>query len=554
MNKRQQLQYIVNNVPEWPDIAELEFLHVDYLGNIIGNLGTGGQVTVFHSPDPEEYSEPFLPHTFTREEYEKAKAAKKPLKAGRMKAAKSKRPVWNDHCYIITSAQNNTEVHQAFLQSLLVYAEHLEAKLLVGQFVYNKNGFQSGVHDSDDIYFAECLKPYFLTEEVEIAPRLVYCGHVNILPTTKYPLSGFEQFTEGASTILPASKIALESVATSKGIPAKMLYSTGTVTLRNYIPKKSGQLADAGHNYGALIVEVSDTGQWFVRQLETDESGCFYDLDLYVTPDGIEDAPEAVKAINWGDLHCEKSDEAVLDCCFRMVDYLKPENQIFHDVFDFMTNNHHNRDNVHHRAAMIAAGNSVLEDIKITDMILSCFASFGGQCYIVESNHDLALERWLSDSRYDWRTDTIENAILYLELQAWLMRAISHRRAPHILEHALREYGGAFAEYSPKFLITDESLVLAGVEMGFHGHNGINGARGNPKQFQKLAMPINTGHTHSASIHGAVYTAGVTGSLDMGYNQGPSSWSHSHILTYKNGKRCIITMQRDDNGEWQWHV
>lgn len=29
----------------------------------------------------------------------------------------------------------------------------------------------------------------------------------------------------------------------------------------------------------------------------------------------------------------------------------------------------------------------------------------------------------------------------------------------------------------------------------------------------------------------------------MGYNKGPSSWSHSHVVTYPNGKRAVVTMR-----------
>jgi hypothetical protein len=44
------------------------------------------------------------------------------------------------------------------------------------------------------------------------------------------------------------------------------------------------------------------------------------------------------------------------------------------------------------------------------------------------------------------------------------------------------------------------------------------------------------------------YGAGVTGKLDMKYNKGPSSWSHSHIVTYPNGMRAIVTMW---DGRWR---
>jgi len=59
---------------------------------------------------------------------------------------------------------------------------------------------------------------------------------------------------------------------------------------------------------------------------------------------------------------------------------------------------------------------------------------------------------------------------------------------------------------------------------------------------------VNTGHTHSTGIIDGVYTAGVHGKLDMDYNKGPSSWSHSHVITYPNGKRAIITIK---DGKWR---
>jgi len=94
----------------------------------------------------------------------------------------------------------------------------------------------------------------------------------------------------------------------------------------------------------------------------------------------------------------------------------------------------------------------------------------------------------------------------------------------------------------------DDSLIIAGIEHGLHGHLGPNGARGNPKNLRSVGK-ANTGHTHSAGITEGVYTAGVFGHLDMGYNKGLSSWSHSFILTYENGKRTICTIR--DGRAWR---
>ena len=98
------------------------------------------------------------------------------------------------------------------------------------------------------------------------------------------------------------------------------------------------------------------------------------------------------------------------------------------------------------------------------------------------------------------------------------------------------------------FLEEDDSFIVHGIEQGLHGHRGPNGARGNAKGFRSIGRKVNIGHSHSAGIIDGVYVAGVSGLLDMDYNKGPSSWSHSHILTYTNGKRTIITMK---NGKWR---
>ena len=61
---------------------------------------------------------------------------------------------------------------------------------------------------------------------------------------------------------------------------------------------------------------------------------------------------------------------------------------------------------------------------------------------------------------------------------------------------------------------------------------------------------MNTGHTHTPSIYGGVYTAGVAGSLDMGYNVGASSWTQTHLITYANGQRTLIDFK---NGKFVYY-
>jgi hypothetical protein len=69
-----------------------------------------------------------------------------------------------------------------------------------------------------------------------------------------------------------------------------------------------------------------------------------------------------------------------------------------------------------------------------------------------------------------------------------------------------------------------------------------------PTAFAKMGRRVNTAHTHSAGIQDHVYTAGTSSLLDMRWNKGPSSWSHSHIVTYPNGTRAIFTIWK---GKWR---
>ena len=92
-----------------------------------------------------------------------------------------------------------------------------------------------------------------------------------------------------------------------------------------------------------------------------------------------------------------------------------------------------------------------------------------------------------------------------------------------------------------RFIGEDESVLINGIEYGMHGHLGPNGAKGSPKNFRQIGRRVNHGHTHTAGIIDGVWTSGVLGKLDMGYNRGPSSWSQTNILTYPNAKRTLIT-------------
>lgn len=477
-----------------------------------------------------------------------AKVDMRPVAAGTLHNSADSWRVIPGKRFILTSIQNNTHPHENFLKSLIQAATYLEAELLIAQFIYNKNGFQNG-EGGKEVTYDKAFHPYIVRDNVflhDADSRFAFMAEINILPTATYPLSGFGETIaalELNGAAIGHAKISAESVAALKGEVVRRLYSTGAATMKNYIQQKAGQKAEALHNYGALLVEFDDDGEFFVRQLEAmDASGEFYDLNHHFTPSGVNEVTGHVLALQYGDIHAEKIDE---DCAAAswnsedsLLDILKPKYQLIHDVHDFTSRNHHNRNSGVFLAEQYAQGrDKVLDDLIDTGRILEQIDRPFSQTVIVESNHDLALARWLNDPKANITQDPA-NAHLFHTLNAAIYGAIADRDTSfNVLDYALRQVAGC--DFAAIFLSTDESFKLAGIECGCHGHNGINGSKGSPKQFVKLGK-MNTGHTHTPSIYGGVYTAGVSGSLDMGYNIGASSWSQTHIITYANGQRTLI--------------
>ena len=491
----------------------------------------------------------------------KAGKMKKPLVGGSIKGTlTASRPLparGEVTRYILTSAQNNTKVHQRVWENLLALREHYKAELLVGTFSYNKNAYgelavkrgTKGAYQ-DHLWYDSQLSSYLQDARIELAPGLVWCGEMNIQPTAVDPLEGLETYSGRDCGIFPHAKHAMRSIATMMGHGAKINYTTGTVTQRNYIQKKAGLVAEHHHSYGGLVVEVDSDGVWFVRQLDADDKGRIYDLDLCVA-DGKVTSGHRVEAINWGDIHAPTID--VTNCMMPalrkrdgMLDFLRPSKQFMHDIMEGVWTNHHGAKDPHERFKAHLRGLATVADER--DMVagvLKAYARPWAEMIVVDSNHDGQwLYRWLKE--HDYRQDP-HNAVFFLELQLAVYKALEAENADfNIIETVMRTAD------IPKirFLKTDESYTICNgrIECGMHGHLGPDGARGSSANLAKQGRRANIGHLHSAGIFNGLYVAGTSTTLSMGYNKGPSSWSHSHVVTYANGKRAIITMYA---GKWR---
>jgi len=461
--------------------------------------------------------------------------------------------------YILTCAQNNTLHHEAAWANLCALAEHLDAQILISRFAYNVSAWaqqksvKPGTAKSrEDLWYDPELADHYSDDRVELAPGLVWCGESNISPTAVRPLSGLEGYTGRSSAIFPHTKITLESVASGKNEGVKLLYTTGCITQRNYIKRKAGLKAEFHHCYGAVLAEVDSRGNWYVRQLNASaHDGTIYDLDL-CAKDGEVTGGHRAKAITFGDVHAAQVDEKVAALGWGdggMIDILRPEEVHLHDLLDFRARNHHDTRNCHLNFKKFIDGlDDVQEEIEGCVRLIEDLQRSDCKVVVIQSNHDNALTRWLREA--DYRNDPT-NAIVFLKCQTRIYESIANREQNfHLLEWIMQQLG---TDREVRFLRTDESYILChersgGIECGMHGHLGPNGARGNARAFSKMGRKTNIGHTHSAAIVDGVYVAGTSSNLDCGYNTGPSSWTHSHIITYPNGKRSIVTMY---NGAWR---
>ena len=470
--------------------------------------------------------------------------------------------------YILTSVQNNTKIFSKAWESLVAYSKRKDSrvetsKLMVATFTYNKARFGNKAvkrgqaptaADLAPVWYDPTIKHYICDDQVELAPGLIFCGEMNILPTAVRPLQGLEVYTGRHSSIFPHVKMHMASIASGKNEATKFTYTTGTVTKRNYIAKKEGLKADFHHVYGGLIVEVNCRGDWFVRQLIATNKGVICDMDLKIDGKKITKRNRA-KSIVWGDIHEATLDPKVAELAWGkggMMEVLRPEFQMMHDVIDFRARNGHTlkRSLIHDRfLAFIQGHDSVQEEVRNVAKFLKESSRDWCRTVVVHSNHCAFFKEWLRIG--DYKNDPV-NAIYFLETQLEVYRAIrDHPDDPHnLLRWAVEREFADGLEPRPfiQFLDEDESFVLLDIEHGMHGHQGPNGSRGTAGNMARMGRKANRGHEHSTGILEGVYTSGLSGNMDQGYNTGPSSWSQSHIVTYSNGKRAIYTMW---NGGWR---
>jgi hypothetical protein len=259
-------------------------------------------------------------------------------------------------------------------------------------------------------------------------------------------------------------------------------------------------------------------------------------------------------SITWGDIHHEQLNPAIARTSFgydrskkenvdvdNILDWLQPETQFAHDTGDFRRRNHHGIKDPHQRAMVRSAGSeSVEEEVREAAHFINSISRPWCKTVMVESNHDAALAKWLKD--FDGALDA-HNAYYWHGLNAaWHEQIRDGNLGFNVVEYAMRKAG---LSDDVDFVPSGGSYVVGDVECGLHGDLGVGGSRGTPQQYRRLGPKTSSGHTHTPKIVEGVYVAGVAANLDQGYNKGPTTWAHAHIIQYQSGKRTLLLMSAD---------
>jgi hypothetical protein len=454
--------------------------------------------------------------------------------------------------WLLTSAQDDTDVHLRFWSNLQAYARHIGAEIVVGGFTYNHALYTD--HETRTAQFAREVLPHLRFDPMDCGPVL-FCAEMNTLPTAVRPLSGLTTYAQGRTAVFPHAKLAFESVPAMPGKFVPSVMTTGACTVPNYVKKKAGLKAEFHHVLGATVVEADDTGAAWCRQISATADGAFQDLDTIVRAGRISSG-NRVKAVTFGDIHIPSLAADVFDALWgrhggSLIEVLRPEYQFIHDLMSFeMASRHVDGDPIH-RARMSAAGHSGIRwQVREGAKFLRAIERETCRTVMIESNHDDRLMQW---ARRDADRMDTGNAEYWHECNLTLLRAIRENVEGFNLcrwalknEDARELEGIDFVPMGGSFVICQDS---GGIECGMHGHQGPNGSRGTAVGLSKMGTRITIADKHSPQILDGVYIAGMSGDLDQGYNNSPSSWQRSHVITYANGKRTLIT--QTDDARWR---
>ena len=446
--------------------------------------------------------------------------------------------------FVVTTAVMGKEVNKPFANALRNFAKRNNALLLVlpCEDVVSRGKNAQAIEISPDLEdFKVIFKDTYINDNLCLCAIKVSAKQIN-------PLTGLDRLTtqRKASIIVASPKVFLRYVSNMHYDVPPALMTTGAVTVNNYdtdkyMSKRTSTLAEGDHSYGAVIVEVEDSRVFHFRQVQASSYNSITDMGMDYLPDGSVQPMDNTVMI-MGDSHTGYHDKELHLSVMKAALRAGVDSVFLHDIFNATSVTHHDKGKGITRAIK-SRENKLdlrLECEAIKNYLIGIILS-GMEAYIVPSNHDNMLLRWLEDGGY-------VNDPLNYEMGVALAAAAVKGKDP--LKYAVEEEL-EYKENKVHWLREDQSCQVYGVEVGVHGDRGANGSRGSLQIFEKGLGNCVTAHTHSAAIIRNAFCVGTVGVMDQGYNKGLSSWTRTCCLIYKNGTKQLINFILDDKGNYK---
>ena len=427
--------------------------------------------------------------------------------------------------YIVSSVVEGAPINWNFLKAMEIYAEKNNASVVLL--------WMRGVYKGDHFSTKEIdrIKKY-LVSEFRFNSKLLAKDFM-LHPAQKHPITGLGQYAQNTESLICAStKQDLKVIPRQRGKTPHSIHTTGTISVPNYSKTRIGCIAQQDNRLGALIVEIPDNTNFFIRQVQWYDSE-FVDLGIRYTKSGCSSAE--CEAMILGDLHLGEEDPIALATTLDQIKTLKPKKIFIHDVASNNSINHHEAGNCIAKALRKGVSQTLEKEwIYVKDMLYKIrnFIPKSTSIYIVPSNHDDFILKWLKTGEF---IKDPENA----KIGAKLFLLVLDGKNP--MAECLRVPG-------IRFIGKDEGVKVEGWVCSEHGHLGNNGSRGNIKSYINSFDKAFIGHSHTPQISGNIWQVGTLSKLTLPYTSGASSWMHANGVIYKNSHAQMLVFIGD-----QWH-
>jgi hypothetical protein len=445
--------------------------------------------------------------------------------------------------FVITTAISGQRLHLNFLKSIKKFCQTNQAKLLVLPSHDPAHNLDNGMewHFSPAI-----LDDKLVFEDTRLNSNL-YISGIRVTAKQMNPIQNLQEISQVEGSFIAASPkqfLEYDSVSANKLPHARM--TTGACTLPNYKSSRGTSLrtayiADHQHTIGAIIVEIQDDDIYYFTQIQAAEDGSFCHFGVQYEPRRTRklkgsEAPVLVM----GDYHAGEHDESAVKAWIDVIDTLGVQEVVFHDMFNAVSVNPHEEDDIMIRAERARKGLNVLEnELHITsteiDRILGLKTMKKG--IMVKSNHDDMIDRYMRKVKYKKDPMNFEFCTI---LASNLIESSKIGIKKDFFKTGLELTKNPVHAEKITWLTTEDDYVVGGVHLGAHGDRAANGARGSIKSLKKSYPRGVIAHSHTPGIYKNMFQVGTTSLLRLGYNKGASSWVHCSCLVYRSGQRQLI--------------